>query len=310
MKQYIFGVDIGGTSVKLGLFQTDGTLLSKWEIPTNIEENGSHILPDINTAIQEKIKEYALDKQNILGVGMGVPGPVEKNGIMHKAINLNWEEFNIVKTAESIFGFPVKAGNDATIATLGELWQGAGKGLNSMVMFTIGTGVGGGVVIDEKIVAGTFGSAGELGHITVNPTETTSCNCGKKGCLEQYASATGIVNYAKKCMTEKQYETSLSLETLSTKEIVSWAEQNDPLAKHIIEHTGELLGMAFSYAGCFLDPDVILIGGGVSKAGDILLNPIRTAYQKHVFHASKTTPILIATLGNDAGIYGSAKQFL
>ena len=194
--RYLFGVDVGGTTVKLGFFDADGNLLDKWEIPTRKEDNGGHILEDVAATIKEKLTRDSIALQDVVGVGLGVPGPVDDAGMVYKAVNLGWGEFNVVKTLSNLLGLPVRAGNDANVAALGEMWKGGGQGYKNLVAVTLGTGVGGGVIVDGKVVAGNNGAAGEIGHITVNPGEKESCSCGRRGCLEQYASATGIVRYA------------------------------------------------------------------------------------------------------------------
>ncbi|MFI3174718.1 MAG: ROK family glucokinase [Bacillota bacterium] len=309
-KKYVFGVDVGGTSVKIGLFLLDGTLQEKWEIPTNTNENGMLILPDIKKSLDAKIEEKNIVREEILGVGMGVPGPVDAEGVVHKAVNLGWDQFPIQRDAKKLFGLPVKVGNDASVAALGELWQGAAKGKKSLVLFTLGTGVGGGIIVDEKIVAGAVGGGGELGHAVVKFDEEIPCNCGNHGCLEQYASATGIVRLAKEAMESGKFQTKLSAEDISAKAIADLAKTGDPLCTFVLAEVGRFLGIVSSYAACFIDPELILIGGGVSKAGDIVLEPIREVYKKYAFHSMKNTPIEVATLGNDAGIYGSARQLL
>ena len=198
MKRYAFGVDIGGTTVKMGLFETAGTLLETWEIPTDTSDNGKNILPDIAKAVSAKLEEKKLSPLDIEGIGMGVPGPIGPDGTVLKCVNLGWGVFNVEEELNRLTGFKVKAGNDANVAALGEMWQGGGKGFRDLVMVTLGTGVGGGVIINEKILAGTNGAAGEIGHIPMRDDETECCGCGKKGCLEQYASATGIVRMTKK----------------------------------------------------------------------------------------------------------------
>lgn len=310
IKDYVFGVDVGGTTVKIGIFKIDGTLIEKWEIPTNIESNGENILPDISKSINWKLDELKINKSEVIGVGIGVPGPVDSKGVVHKAVNLGWGFFNIKEEGEKLFDLPVVAGNDASVATLGEMWQGAGKGHSNVVMITIGTGVGGGVVVDEKIVSGAVGGSGEIGHITVDFHEIESCGCGKKGCLEQYASATGIVTNFKRFISDGKYKTTLETENITAKDIVDGAKAGDDLCQHVVKETGRLLGIGLSYAGCICDPEIYLVGGGVSKAGDILLKPIENSYKKYVFHSATNTPIKLATLGNDAGIYGSARQLL
>lgn len=313
MKPYAFGVDIGGTTVKLGLFSTGGTLLKKWEIPTRTEAHGDHILPDVARSIEEKMAENGISANQVEGIGLGVPGPVGADSTVYKCINLGWGVFNLKERMNELLpAIPnVAAGNDANVATLGELWQGGGKGYDSAVMFTLGTGVGGGVIVDGKIVAGKNGGAGELGHITVEPTETVRCNCGKYGCLEQYASANGIVRLAKVMLDGCDTPSALrTMDKFTSKDICDLARDGEEMALAIVDRFGEYLGRALSFVSCTVDPDVFIIGGGMSRAGDIIVEPIMKYYRKYAFHVSTGTTASIATLGNDAGIYGCAKMVI
>jgi len=313
MKPYVFGVDIGGTTVKLGLFSTDGTLLDKWEIPTVTANGGSAVLPDVAASIQAKMNEKNISADSVEGIGIGVPGPIDSDNTVHKCINLGWGVFNVKERMNELLPeIPkVAAGNDANVATLGELWQGGGKGYDSAVMFTLGTGVGGGVIVDGKIVAGKNGGAGELGHITVEPTETVRCNCGKYGCLEQYASANGIVRLAKVMLDSCDTPSALrTMDKFTSKDICDLARDGEEMALQIVDRFGEYLGRALSFVSCTVDPDVFIIGGGMSRAGDIIVEPIMKYYRKYAFHVSTGTTASIATLGNDAGIYGCAKMVI
>ncbi len=313
MKPYAFGVDIGGTTVKLGLFSTDGTLMDKWEIPTVTENGGAAVLPDVAESIKAKLAEKSISANEVEGIGIGVPGPVDSDYTVHKCINLGWGVFNVAKRMNELLPeIPkVAAGNDANVATLGELWQGGGKGYDSAVMFTLGTGVGGGVIVDGKIVAGKNGGAGELGHITVEPTETVQCNCGKYGCLEQYASANGIVRLAKTMLEGCDTPSALrNMDKFTSKDICDLARDGEEMALAIVDRFGEYLGRALSFVSCTVDPDVFIIGGGMSRAGDIIVEPIMKYYRKYAFHVSTGTTASIAILGNDAGIYGCAKMVI
>lgn len=313
MKSYAIGVDVGGTSVKLGLFSTEGILLDKWEIPTRTEQQGSAILPDIAASIQKTLLEKHIAPEDVEGIGIGVPGPVDAASTVYKCINLGWGVFNLKEEMNRLLpAIPhVAAGNDANVAALGELWQGGGKGYDSAVMFTLGTGVGGGVVINGRIIAGKNGGAGELGHITVEPAETEQCACGKYGCLEQYASAVGIVRLAKRMLAASDKPSALRImESFSSKEICDLAREGEEMAKDIMDCFGDYLGRAFSYVSCTVDPDIFIIGGGMSRAGDLLTDTLSAYYRKYAFHVSTETPIVLATLGNDAGIYGCARMVL
>ena len=190
MANYVFGVDVGGTSVKMGLFDTEGNVLEKWEIPTRTENNGEKILPDIAASVKEKMEERKLSQEDVAGVGIGVPGPVEKSGIVHRAVNLGWSELNMKEELAALLGgMRVEGGNDANVAALGEMWRGGGQGHKNLVAVTLGTGVGGGIIINGEIMTGSTGAGGEIGHIHVEDDETEACGCGNFGCLEEYASA-------------------------------------------------------------------------------------------------------------------------
>lgn len=311
MEKYILGVDLGGTTVKMGLFKEDASLLDKWEIPTVKDNNGEGILPDIARSIKSKIADKNIDKEDILGVGIGVPGPVDSKGVIYQAANLGWDVFNVSETLSGLVGLPVKAGNDANVAALGEMWKGGGAGYGNMVMVTLGTGVGGGIIVEGEILAGYKGSGGEIGHIHVQDGEEKCCGCGNKGCLEQYASATGIVYIAKKRLAKDDMPSVLrQREDFSAKTVWDAVKSGDALAAEVAEQFGEYLGKALASIACVVNPEIIVIGGGVSKAGDILLDYIVKNYLPYVFRGSRETKFALATLGNDAGIYGAAKLML
>ncbi|MDO4337301.1 MAG: ROK family glucokinase [Eubacteriales bacterium] len=311
MGLYCFGIDVGGTTVKCGLFQTDGTLLDKWEIPTRTENCGENILPDVAKTIEEKIQERKLNKADIDGVGIGIPGPINENGDAACAVNLYWGFKPVAKELSELTGLSAKAGNDANVAALGEAWKGAAEGSKNMVMVTLGTGVGGGIIVDGKIVSGHHGAGGEVGHANINHEETESCNCGNKGCLEQVASATGIVRMAKKEL-EASDDTSVLREKteISAKDVLDAFKDGDAAAVRIMEKVGDQLGGALAIFSCVIDPETIVVGGGVSKAGQPLIDLIQKYYKKYAFSLCKDTPIVLASLGNDAGIYGAARMVL
>ena len=305
MKKYGFGVDIGGTTIKMGFFETDGKLLDKWEIKTDTSNNGENILYDVAKAVDNKLAQETISKDEVQGIGIGVPGPVRGDGTVNRCVNLGWGVINVAEKLSSLTGINVKVGNDANVAALGEMWQGGAKGCKDVVMVTLGTGVGGGIIVDGKIVAGFHGAGGEIGHITVNPDEIEACNCGKYGCLEQYTSATGIVRMAKRKLAKSSDETTLrSLENVTAKDIFDAAKAGDELAKELVDELGEILGSTLSNMACVVNPEAIVIGGGVSKAGAILIDTIKEHFQENAFHACRETRFELATLGNDAGIYG------
>lgn len=311
MKKYCFGVDVGGTTVKLGYFDTEGTLLDKWEIPTRTADGGKAILPDIAASIQEKMKEKGMDPDEVVGVGIGVPGPVDGEGTIYRAVNLGWGVFNIKKELEAILNLPVEAGNDANVAALGEMWMGGGQGHKDLVAVTLGTGVGGGIIAGGKIFSGVTGAAGEIGHIHVSDEEPEECGCGNYGCLEQYASATGVVRLANRRLAKDDKASSLrELETVTAKDVWDAVKAGDEVAIEIAEQFGAILGKGLAVVASVVNPEIFVIGGGVSKAGDILLDYIRKNYVPYVFHGSRNALFALATLGNDAGIYGAAKMVL
>lgn len=311
MERLCFGIDIGGTSVKLGLFTDKGDLLDKWEIPTNKEDNGSHILEDVAASVNKKIVDGKLNRDNIIGIGIGVPGPVTEDGTVIHCVNLGWGVFNVAEETKRLTGFETKVGNDANVAALGEMWQGGGRGYKNLIMVTLGTGVGGGVILNGEILTGSNGAAGEIGHITVNFEEEDSCNCGRKGCLEQFASATGIVKEAKR-MLEKSKEPSKLREVshLSAKAIFDYAKEGDDLSNKLVEQLCRYLAIAMSHIAHVVDPQAFVIGGGVSKAGTMLTEKIKKYYDNNVLFALKNKDFKLAELGNDAGIYGSAKLII
>ncbi|WP_434798526.1 ROK family glucokinase [Terrisporobacter vanillatitrophus] len=308
MKKYSLGIDIGGTTVKLGLFNNEGELLHKWEIETRKIDNGKYILSDITKSINRVLEEKSIYKDEVLGAGVGVPGPVKDDGTILGSVNLGWQVFNVATNFEEMLNVPVKVANDANIAALGEMYKGGGKGYKNMIMVTLGTGVGGGVIINNNVIAGDTGSGGEIGHMTVNPHEKISCNCGRKGCLEQYASATGIARLGREILEKESCESKLrNIENITAKDVFDFAKENDELSIKVVEKFSSILGRALSNIACVCNPEVFVIGGGVSKAGDILLDNIKKYYSENAFHATTDTTFKLATLGNDAGIFGGAK---
>ena len=311
MANYVFGVDIGGTTVKIGLFSIEGELLEKWEITTRTDDGGAYILSDIAASIDNKLTEKGISKDDVKGVGMGVPGPVKEDGTVIKCVNLGWGIFNAADELSELTGLPVKAGNDANMAALGEYWQGGGKDYDNVVMVTLGTGVGGGIILNGKMLAGVNGAGGEIGHMTIDLNEQDACNCGNKGCLEQYASATGIVRLANRALQATDKPSRLrEVKYISAKEIFDAAKNGDDLALDLIEEHGRRLGYALANVACVVDPEVFVIGGGVSKAGDILITTTKKYFQEYAFHACRNTEFQLATLGNDAGMYGGAASVL
>lgn len=309
--KYCFGVDIGGTTIKMGLFQFDGKIVDKWEIKTRTENGGEAILPDIAQAIQYKMKEYKIEREAILGIGLGIPAPVTVDGIVSNTANLGWGYKEVKHELEELLGINVIAGNDANVAALGEMWLGGGQGHKNMIMVTLGTGVGGGIIINGKCLVGQHGAGGEIGHLCVNYEETEHCGCGKTGCLEQYASATGITRLARKRLAKDEEKSSLrTVEELSAKAVFDAVKAGDRVAIEVAEEFGNYLGHALANLAATCDPAVIVIGGGVSKAGEILFDYIVGPFKEKAFFANQKTEFALAQLGNDAGICGAAKLVL
>ena len=311
MKKYAFGVDIGGTTCKIGFFETAGVLLDKWEIHTDTENGGQNILPNVANAIDNKLAQEGISKSDVQGVGVGVPGPVTKGSIVNRCVNLGWGIVDVAETLGRLTGLEVKVGNDANVAALGEMWQGGAKGSSDVIVVTLGTGVGGGVIVDGKIVSGFNGAGGEIGHITVNHDEIEACNCGQYGCLEQYASATGIVRVAKRKLAKTAEKTSLTkFDTLTAKDVFDEAKAGDEIALSLVDEVCEILGSALSNMACVVNPETIVIGGGVSKAGEILIENIQKHYIETSFYACRDAKFALAQLGNDAGMYGCVRLLL
>jgi glucokinase len=307
MSKIVFGVDIGGTTVKMGVFTAEGTLLENWEIPTRKEEGGKYILVDVADSIHAKIDQLGYTKEDVVGVGVGAPGPVDANGVINKAVNLGWSRMSIVDTLSPLVQLPVKAANDANVASLGEMWKGGGRGVANMVAVTLGTGVGGGVIVEGKLVAGSVGAGGEIGHIHVEDDETDVCGCGNTGCLEQYGSATGVVRLAKRRLAKDDAPSMLREGEISAKAVWDAVKAGDTVAMEVAEKFGYYLGKGLAMIAAIVNPEVFVIGGGVSKAGDILFEYIRPYFDKYAFPGCKNARLVLAELGNDAGIYGAAK---
>ena len=312
--KYIYGVDLGGTTVKMGLFDGEGKeLLEKWEIPTRKEESGAYILPDIAKAIQDKNEEKKISVEDIVGIGMGVPGPITEDGRVLKCANLGWGIFSVSEELGRMTGVSrICVGNDANVAALGEQWRGGGRGFESIVMVTLGTGVGGGIILHGQILTGSNGAAGEIGHITVNPKESRVCGCGKKGCLEQYSSATGITRMSKEALENSTVDSELRRydHPITGLELFQAYKNDDALAKEIVDTFSDYLGMGLAHVAAVVDPQAFVIGGGVSKNGQIVIDVIQEKYEQDVMFALKGKQFRLAELGNDAGMYGACRMVL
>ena len=309
--QYALGIDLGGTTVKCGIFSMEGEMVEKWEIPTRKEENGKYVLSDIADTMKQHLSARGIALTEVAGAGLDVPGCVLNQSVVNRCVNIGWGVVDAGKELSQLLdGMLVKVGNDANVAALGEMWRGGGKGYRNLVMVTLGTGVGGAVIINEQIVEGAFGSAGEIGHMMMTEDEPDTCGCGRHGCLEQYCAAPGIVRVVKKALAASDAETSLravKTEALTTKDLFDEAKAGDAFALDQVETFAHMLGRALSIISVVVDPQVFIIGGGVSKAGEILMEAVERHYRACSYHATTGTEFRLATLGNDAGMYGAAK---
>lgn len=310
MKKYCFGVDIGGTSVKIGLFETDGKLIEKSQIPTHTEDGGSRILPEVAEELKRLCAAHGIASEQVSGVGVGVPGPVSRQGIVHGCVNLGWGEYNAAEEMNQLTGWKVSVGNDANVAALGEQWLGAGRAYQSIIMVTLGTGVGGGIVYDGKILPGSHGAAGEIGHMSVLSEDSHyTCGCGKHDCLEIASSANGLVRMAQDVLSESDAPSAMrELSPLTAKDICALASKGDELALKAVGITTDRLGAMMANAACVVDPEAFVIGGGMAAASELLFPLIRESYSKRVFPNLRELPIVAAELGNDAGICGAARM--
>lgn len=305
---YLFGVDVGGTTIKIGLISHDGRIIDKFEIKTNITNNGQEILKDVRNALYNYLSINKISTAEIDGIGFGIPGPVS-NDVVKGCVNLGWKEKNVCQEFASLLDFETKiaCGNDANVAALGEMWVGNSNQYHNVVMFTLGTGVGGGIIIDGKPVDGVHGAGGELGHLHLDLVHNYQCNCGLKGCLETVASATGVVRLAKEYLVKMPSSLkNINIEELTCKDVFDAAKAGDALALKVVDEVGYYIGYAASLVAAICDPEAFIIGGGVSKAGRILIESIAKHYEKLAFHAVKNTPFVLASLGNDGGMLGAA----
>ena len=310
MTRYVFGADVGGTTVKIGLLTETGERVDFWEIPTRTEDHGVNIIPDIADSIRAKMKEKNIEDTQVIGAGIGVPGAVNADGVCHQAVNLGWEKVDVVTELHSKLKLPVKAGNDANVAALGEAWKGGGQGYPNMCLVTLGTGVGGGIIIEGKILTGAKGSGGEIGHIHLVDDEPEACGCGNHGCFEMYASATGAVRLAKRLLASTDEPSVLRDKDFECKDIFAAAKDGDKLAVKAAEQYGYYLGKGIAVVASVCNPEIIVLGGGVSKAGEVLFDLLKPSFEKYVFPGCKDAKFALAKLGNDAGVYGAAKLLM
>ncbi|WP_281890764.1 ROK family glucokinase [Paenibacillus sp. YYML68] len=303
------GVDLGGTTIKLGLCDEQGNLLQTYEGPTGTEHGADVVLENIAQYARKLVEESAYTWEQVAGIGAGFAGFMDmEEGVMKLAPNLGWRDVPVRRILEEKLGKPVKINNDANVAALGEAWAGAGKGINNLVCYTLGTGVGGGVIIRGHIYEGFNGMAGELGHMVIVPDlEAIDCGCGKKGCLETVSSATGIIRMAKEAVARGEHTSLALVENIMAKDVFDAAKTGDETALRIINRAALYIGKSMALISVVLNPQRFIVGGGVSKAGDILFDAIRKYYIEHAQETVKEgVDIVPAILGNDAGIVGAA----
>ena len=309
--KYCFGVDIGGTFVKIGLFTIEGELLDKWQIKTRREDSSSHILPDIAAALEVKMQEKGISKEDVAGIGFGTPGPVTEDGVAVCPANLDWENKPVAKELTELTGLPSRGGNDVNVAGLGEMWRGGAKGYKNVVVVPIGTGVGAAIIVNGKIITGTRGAAGEVGHIHVNDDIKEFCGCGAVGCVEQFSSATGLVRMAKKMLIETDKKSTLrNMDEITAKTIIDAAKAGDKAADEIFDKFCDYLGYSLAATAAVIDPEIFIIGGGVSKAGQVLVDRVQGYFKKYAWPGIRGIKFALAELGNDAGIYGAASMVI
>ncbi|WP_289142479.1 ROK family glucokinase [uncultured Brevibacillus sp.] len=313
MDQIIVGVDVGGTAIKMALITPSGEMVTKTQEPTPVALGEDGILQKITAMMNTLLEKHGYTRDLVLGIGVGIPGPIDtKNGIVLQAVNLHWKQPVLLKEKlQALACLPVAVDNDANIAALGEMWRGAGQGAQDLVLITVGTGVGGGVILHGNVISGINGVGGEIGHITVTPGEGPSCNCGKTGCLETYTSATAIIREGRQAAangTSPMLAKVLAVTgSIRAKDVLTAANAGDKAAVAIVDQVGFYLGLALSHLAIVLNPAKLIIGGGVAAAGEILFSRIRTSFARFIpfSYVVESTEILPATLGNDAGVYGA-----
>lgn len=310
MKKVVFGVDVGGTNIKIGLFSIEGELLEKWEIPTRTENNSEFVLFDIAKEIGNKLSEKKITKNEVLGIGFGVPGPVRKDGFVEMNANLGWRNKHVANELSKLTGLPCKGGNDVKTAGLGEMWKGGASEYENAVFITLGTGVAAAIIVEGQVVLGAMGAAGEIGHIKVEMEETIACGCGGIGCAEQYASGPGLVKMAQKYLDESDTPSILRDVELSAKSVFDAYKEKDEVAICVVEKFGHYLGYSLAATAAIIDPEAFIIGGGISKAGDVLLEVVQKYYKQYVWPGCRNKKFVLAKLGNDAGIYGAASYLV
>lgn len=311
VKKALLGVDIGGTTVKIGIVSEVGDIIKKWEIPTNLSNDAKEIPNDIWNSIDQHLSELQIERENVIGIGAGAPGFVNTDtGEVAIAVNLGWKNFKLGEKLSSLSNLPVYVDNDANIAALGENWKGSGELVDNLIAITLGTGVGGGIIANGKIISGANGTAGEIGHMTVTD-KGEKCNCGRIGCLETIASATGIGRLAEEKVKASELTELEAVYNangkLTAKDVFDAAGKQDQVALDVINYVTDVLGLTIANIATIINPSKIVIGGGVSKAGQALLLPLKKSFSRYALpRLDEGCSFVIAELGNDAGIIGGA----
>lgn len=310
MGKYVIAIDLGGTQVKLGIFDETKEPIEKWAIDTDISNKGANVLSDISNSVRKKINSLNISVDDVMAAGMGVPGPVEGKSLVKGCVSIGWDDLDVGRIlGEMLGGIPVVVENDANTATLGEMWKGGGKGHKSLVMLTLGTDIGGGIIVNGNVVSGAFGGGGEVGHMVINPNETEPHACGKCGCFGYYGSGTGLARIARRKLSSSEKDSVLrriDTDKVTAKDELDAARAGDELALEIFEEYCDYLGRGLAIISNVVEPEVFVLGGGVSKAGDFLTEGVKKYYRNYCFHTAVNTQIVTAKLTNDAGIYGAA----
>ena len=309
MRQAV-GIDLGGTFMKGAVVTEEGCIVHKEEIPTEAEKGAADVLVRMERFVRDLAAGIRKDAGSFAGVGIGIPGFIDDtSGVAVEVVNMGWRRVEVRAVLAKRLGLPVYLDNDANVAALGEAWAGAGRGRKLALCVTLGTGVGGGIVIDGRVLRGANTMAGEIGHIVLEPGGAP-CNCGLHGCLETLASATGVVRLAKEAVA-RGVPSALPEEGLTSADVFAAAGRGDEAARQATDHAVESLGRGLAIGANILNPEVIVVGGGMSKAGDALFAPLRAAFARYALaRVGEAVEIVPAALGNDAGVVGAAKLAL
>lgn len=302
--RYGFGVDILGTHIKFGFFDETGKLLDKWQTAVPGYKDSTQIIPSIAEEVERYLSRRGIFEDDVIGIGVGIPGPVSSTGVVNKCVNLSWGVFNIDRALSGLTGLYVKSSNTANLSALGESWHGHGS--RNMVYMAMNTGLGGGIVCEGALVNGASGGAGEIGHIIVNKNEPEACSCGKYGCVEQYCSPKGIVRVARRMLNDTRTPSVLrNRRIFDYRDVLNAAASGDKVAKEVMEKVYDYTGQALAAVCCVTNPDTIVLGGEFCAIGQSAMDSISRAFRRYVFHANENVRFHFATLGQDDALYGA-----